>query len=66
VGYFLGTVPFVHQNLEKIILAILVVSLMPVMIAAWRGYQGRRRATRAADQEPDSGHPTPAVRNESA
>jgi membrane-associated protein len=64
-GYFLGTVPFVHHNLQKIILAILLVSLMPAMIAAWRGYQGRRRATRAANHEPGSGHPTPAVRNES-
>jgi len=64
-GYFLGTVPFVHQNLEKIILAILFVSLLPAMIAAWRAYQGRRRAAPAADPEPDSGHPTPPVRNES-
>ncbi len=58
-GYFLGTVPFVHQNLEKIILAILFVSMMPAMIAAWRGYRGRRNSARktgeavqAAD-EPD-------------
>jgi membrane-associated protein len=58
-GYFLGTAPFVHQNLEKIILAILFVSLMPAMIAAWRGYRGRRNSARkigeavqAAD-EPD-------------
>ena len=64
-GYFLGTVPFVHQNLEKIILAILFVSLLPAMIAAWRAYRGRRGAARAADQEPDSGHPTSPVRNES-
>ena len=64
-GYFLGTVPFVHQNLEKIILGILVVSLIPAMIAAWRGYRGRRGAGGAAGEEPDSGHPTSAVRNES-
>jgi membrane-associated protein len=64
-GYFLGNVPFVHQNLEKIILAILFVSLMPAFIAAWRGYRGRHRAPRADDQEPESGHPTSAVRNES-
>ena len=58
-GYFLGTVPFVHQNLEKIVLAILFVSMMPAMIAAWRGYRGRRNSARkigeavqAAD-EPD-------------
>jgi membrane-associated protein len=56
-GYFLGTVPFVHQNLEKIILAILFVSMMPAMIAAWRGYRGRRNsapktkeAVQAADE----------------
>jgi len=58
-GYFLGTARFVHQNLEKIILAILFVSMMPAMIAAWRGYRGRRNSARkigeavqAAD-EPD-------------
>ena len=58
-GYFLGTVPFVHQNLETIILAILFVSMIPAMIAAWRGYRGRRDPARktgapvqAAD-EPD-------------
>jgi membrane-associated protein len=49
-GYFLGNVPFVHQNLEKIILGILFVSLLPALIAAGRGYQGRRRA---AKDEPD-------------
>jgi membrane-associated protein len=58
-GYFLGTVPFVHQNLEKIILAILFVSMIPAFIAAWRGYRGRHSSARqigepaqAAD-EPD-------------
>jgi membrane-associated protein len=64
-GHFLGNVPFVHQNLEMIILAILLVSLIPAMIAAWRGYRGRRRGTRTADGGPDSEHPTSAVRNES-
>jgi membrane-associated protein len=64
-GYFLGTVPFVHQNLEKIILGILFVSLIPAMIAAWRGYRGHRRTPRAGAEEPGSGHPTSPVRNES-
>ncbi|OBB82832.1 DedA family protein [Mycobacterium sp. 852002-30065_SCH5024008] len=62
-GYFLGNVPFVHHNLQKILLAILVISLMPAFIAAVRSYRARRRG--AAGGEPDSGHPTPAVRNES-
>jgi membrane-associated protein len=45
-GYFLGNVPFVHQNLEKIILVILFVSLLPALIAAGRGYLARRRAAK--------------------
>ena len=44
LGYFLGNVSFVHQNLEKIILAILVVSLLPALISAGRIYLNRRRA----------------------
>jgi membrane-associated protein len=42
-GYFLGNVPFVHQNLEKIVLVILFVSMLPAFIAAGRGYLARRR-----------------------
>ena len=42
-GYFLGNIPFVHQNLEKIILVILFVSLLPALIAATRAYLARRR-----------------------
>jgi membrane-associated protein len=53
-GYFLGTVPFVHQNLEKIILAILFVSLLPALISAGRVYRGRRHAGRA-DREANEG-----------
>src|SRR5271156_5469666 len=45
-GYFLGNVPFVHQSLEKIILVILFVSLLPALIAAVRGYLARRRSTK--------------------
>jgi membrane-associated protein len=44
-GYFLGNVPFVHQNLEKIVLVILFVSLLPALIAAGRGFLARRRST---------------------
>jgi membrane-associated protein len=47
-GYFLGNVPLVHQNLEKIILAILFVSMLPAFIAAGRGFLARRRAARVS------------------
>jgi membrane-associated protein len=49
-GYFLGNVPFVHQNLEKIILGILFVSMVPASIAAFRAYRLRKRAPQ---DEPD-------------
>jgi membrane-associated protein len=52
-GYFLGNVPFVHHNLQKILLAILLVSLMPAFVAAWRSYRGRRHAHSAEDREPE-------------
>ena len=44
-GYFLGNVPFVHQNLEQIVLVILFVSMLPAFIAVGRGYLARRRST---------------------
>lgn len=43
LGYFLGNNAFVHQNLEKIILAILFVSLLPALISVGRAYLNRRR-----------------------
>ncbi|SON59184.1 putative membrane protein [Mycobacterium simulans] len=49
-GYFLGNVPFVHQHLEKIILAIVFLSILPALIAAWRGYRARRRAAGSASE----------------
>lgn len=42
LGYFLGNVPFVNQNLETIILGILVVSLLPALISGVRAYRARR------------------------
>lgn len=61
-GYFLGTVPFVHQNLEKIILAILFVSLLPALISAGRVYRGRRRATNEAQEATEANdEPDPLV-----
>src|SRR6201993_2575534 len=45
-GYFLGNVPFIHQNLEKIVLVILFVSMLPAFISTGRGYLKRRRAAK--------------------
>src|ERR1700761_8579029 len=45
-GYFLGNIPFIHQNLEKIVIAILFISMLPAFIASGRAYLKRRRAAR--------------------
>lgn len=47
LGYLLGNVAIVHQNLEKIILIILVVSMIPAFIAATKAYRSRRVAPSA-------------------
>ncbi|MFV0495822.1 DedA family protein [Mycobacterium sp.] len=54
-GYFLGNVGFVHENLEKIILGILVVSLLPAFIAGWRAYRSRRGTPEPAPVDPAAG-----------
>lgn len=52
LGYFLGNVPVVHQNLEKIILVILFVSMVPAFIAAAKAYRSRHRNAAAAEPVP--------------
>lgn len=52
LGFFLGNVPFVHENLEKIVLAILFVSMIPAFLAAVKAYRSRRRATGEAERVP--------------
>jgi membrane-associated protein len=47
-GHFLGSVPFVNQHLESIILGIAVVSLLPLLIGALRGYWSRRASGHSA------------------
>lgn len=52
-GYFLGNVPFVHQNLQLIILGILVISLLPALISAARVYRARRHAPKGEPALPE-------------
>ncbi|MBS4728425.1 VTT domain-containing protein [Mycobacterium sp. SM1] len=47
LGYFLGTVAFVNENLELIVWCILFVSLLPALTSAGRAYLKRRRAPKA-------------------
>jgi membrane-associated protein len=43
-GYFLGGVPFVRRNFEKVVIGIVVVSVLPLLIQYWHS----RRTTSAA------------------
>ncbi len=39
-GYFLGQLPWVKANFEKVVLMIIIISVLPVIIGAWRGRHG--------------------------
>ncbi|WP_409428076.1 DedA family protein [Mycobacterium sp. SMC-11] len=54
LGYFLGNVPFVHENLEKIILVILFVSMIPAFIATAKAYRSRRGGAAPANATADA------------
>lgn len=49
LGYFLGTIPWVKDNLEKIIWAMILIPGLVIIFGAWKA---SRRGRRASAQEP--------------
>ncbi|HSF30673.1 MAG TPA: VTT domain-containing protein [Candidatus Tectomicrobia bacterium] len=45
LGYFFGQIPFVKQHIEKAILVIIVLSVLPVVLHAWKSRRRRARPT---------------------
>ncbi|MBF0723084.1 VTT domain-containing protein [Sanguibacter inulinus] len=48
LGYFLGQISFVHDNIELILVAIVFVSVLPIVVELGRGWLGNRKAAAAA------------------
>ena len=42
-GYFLGGVPFIRRNFEKVVLAIIVISVLPIILEYFRGTRRQNR-----------------------
>lgn len=38
-GYFFGNIPFVQKNFEFVIIAIILISVVPVFVEAWKARQ---------------------------
>jgi membrane-associated protein len=58
LGYFLGSVPFVKNHFELMILLVVLLSILPAIIPVARGLGERRRQARS-DRKPGS-EPLPA------
>ncbi|MFY9310433.1 MAG: DedA family protein [Bacteroidia bacterium] len=43
LGYFLGQIPFVEKNLEKFILGIVFISVLPIIIEAYKARKSRKK-----------------------
>ena len=49
LGYFFGQIPFVKQHIEKAIVLIIVLSVVPVAVHAWRSRRLHARPAGASD-----------------
>lgn len=50
LGYFLGQIPFVKANIELILIAIVVLSVVPIVVELLRARMAAKRGTTAAER----------------
>ena len=60
LGFALGTISFVRDNIEALAVLIVLISVIPVAVEVWRG----RRAARRGDAQRDLRYDEPAERTE--
>ncbi len=44
LGYFFGNLPFVQRNFELVIIAIILISVVPIGVEWWKGRREKRKA----------------------
>jgi len=42
-GFFFGNIPFIKHNFSLVILAIIVISLIPALVEAWKSYREKKQ-----------------------
>jgi membrane-associated protein len=48
LGYFLGQIPFVHDNIEAMLILIVLISLIPIVIEVIKARREKKRLTEVA------------------
>ena len=51
-GYYFGNIPIVKENFTLVILAVIVLSILPAVLEAWRARRETRQEKAAADSLP--------------
>ncbi len=52
LGYFFGQIPFVSRHLEKLIILVVFLSILPGIVAWWRNRKAQPPAAQVASQPP--------------
>ena len=48
-GYYFGQIPFVKNNLEKAVLLVIFISILPIIFEVIKGWREKKRKTSAGE-----------------